>query len=109
MENKLLKKIKELQEMCDFYNIDLMIRYYGNRQVCFIGVNENEDEVFNVCSRFIKDKKTFYYEINTKNETWKQYHLNKEDITLLLSIDELTEEELSIKNPNIPKGEKNEN
>lgn len=91
-------KIKELQKMCEKYNINLRIQYYGDRQVCFIGMNEGEDEVFNVCVWYPPEReKKIYFELNSDKVTWTGGQFSKEDILLLLSIDDLTDEELNIK------------
>ena len=44
-----------------------------------------------------KDERKFYIEINSIHEKWRGGHFTKEDILLLLSLDELSDEELGIK------------
>lgn len=91
-------KIKELQEMCDFYHLDLRVQYYSTYEVCFKGVNDDEQEVFNVCAWYHNDKdRTFYIEIDSQNETWRGGQFTKQDLLLLISIDDLTDNELNIK------------
>lgn len=91
------KKINELKKLCELYRLDLIIRYYDDRQIVFTGVNEQEDEVFSVSIWYPKDERKFYIEINSIHEEWRGGHFTKEDILLLLSLDELSDEELGIK------------
>lgn len=90
-------KISELKKMCDLYHLDLMVKYYGN-STNFIGFNDNDEEVFNVCVwyRNAKDR-TLYVEINSKYEHWRGGQFKKEDILLLLSVENASDEELCIK------------
>ena len=91
------KKINELKKLCELYRLDLIIRYYDDIQIVFTGVNEQEDEVFSVSIWYPKDERKFYIEINSIHEKWRGGHFTKEDILLLLSLDELSDEELGIK------------
>lgn len=102
----MIKKIKEMQKMCEKYNVNLRVQYYGDRQVCFIGMNEDEDEVFSVSVWYPPEReRKIYFEFNSDKERWTGGHFSKEDILLLLSIDDLTDKELGIK-PQSKLGEK---
>ena len=94
------EKIKELQVLCEFYHLDLNVKYYRNKEVCFVFLNENEDEVFNVVVWYPPKeiKRIFYIEINSQFEEWRGGHFTKEDMLLLLSIDDLSDKELGIEN-----------
>jgi hypothetical protein len=99
MNHLLTDKRKELIELCNSYHVDLIIRYYGNREICFQGITEDEKELFNVCLFYSKNhnNRLVKYEINTEHETWFGYSITKEDMLLLLSLDDLSDEELGIK------------
>jgi hypothetical protein len=92
-------KIKELQKICEFYHIDLVVQYYGDHEVCFKGMTDDEKEVFNVAVWYPpkNEKRRFYIELNSENEEWAGGQFLKEDILLFLSIDDLSDEELNIK------------
>ena len=94
-------KIKELQTLCAFMHIDLRVQYYDDHEVCFKGINDSEQEVFNIAVWYpSKNKKRrFYIELNSCYEEWRGGHFAKETVLLLLSIDDLTDEELNIKAP----------
>ena len=94
-------KIKELQSLCEFYHLDLRIQYYGDHEVCFKGVTENEKEVFNVAVWYPPKQieRRFYIELNSEYEEWTGGQFLKETILLFLSIDDLSDEELNIKAP----------
>ena len=109
--DKMTSKIKELQTLCEFYHLDLRVQYYEDHEVCFKGINDSEQEVFNVAVwyRSKKEKRIFYIELNSCYEQWTGGQFAKETILLLLSIDNLTDEELNIKQPKLveeSKGEK---
>ena len=90
-------KIKELQALCDFYHLNLVVKYYGS-STNFIGINDDEEEVFNICVWYRDDKKrVFYIMIDSEHEKWTGGQFKKEDILLFLSIDDLSLEELNIK------------
>jgi len=93
-------KIKALKEMCSERNLNLVVKYYDTREVCFIGLYD-DDEVFNVAVWYPpKDgKRIFYIEINSQ--------FTKDEILLLLSIDDLSDEELNIKPQEEKKDERN--
>lgn len=102
----MINKIKELQKMCEKYHVNLRIQYYDDREVCFIGINDNDDEIFSVCAWYPPEReRVFLFELNSSNETWTGGQFSKEDILLLVSIDDLTDEELNIK-PQSKGGEK---
>ena len=92
------EKIKKLIELCEFYNLDLQIRYYGDGQVCFSGIYENDDEIFMVSIHYCKNKRLFYIKLNSQLEIYRNNgSFRKEEILLLLSLDDLTDDELGIK------------
>jgi hypothetical protein len=93
-------KIKALKEMCSERNLYLVFKYYGDREVCFIGSDENDDDVFNVVLWYPpkENKRIFYIEINSQFEKWRGGQFTKEDLLLLMSIDDLSDEELGIGN-----------
>ena len=97
-------KIKALKEMCSERNLNLVVKYYDNREVCFIGLNEDDDEEFDVAVWHRKKERNFHIEINSQYEKWKGGQFTKDEILLLLSIDDLSDEELNIK----PQEEENE-
>ena len=98
-------KIKKLIELCKYYNLDLQIRYYGDRQVCFSGIYENDDEIFMVSIWYCKNKRMFYINLNSQLEQYRNNgNFSKEEILLLLSLDDLTDDELGIK-PQVDKNE----
>jgi len=101
-------KIKALKEMCSERNLNLVVKYYDTREVCFIGLYD-DDEVFNVAVWYPpKDgKRIFYIEINSQYEKWKGGQFTKDEILLLLSIDDLSDEELNIKPQEEKKDERN--
>jgi len=86
--------------MCSERNLNLVVKYYDTREVCFIGLYD-DDEVFNVAVWYPpKDgKRIFYIEINSQ--------FTKDEILLLLSIDDLSDEELNIKPQEEKKDERN--
>ena len=89
-------KIKEIKTLCDHYHLTLVIKYYG-RSTNFVGINDDEQEVFNVCVHCPnRGKRIFYIEVNSSNEHWAGGKFTKEDMLLLLSIDELSDAELNI-------------
>ena len=91
-------KIKKLIELCEYYNLDLQIRYYGDRQVCFSGICENDDEIFMVSIHYHKNERLFYINLNSQLEQYRNNgSFSKEEILLLLSLDDLTDDELGIK------------
>ena len=94
-------KIKELQALCERMHADLRIQYYGDHEVCFKAMNDNEQEIFNAAVFYPhrKDKRQFYLELNSEYEQWTGGQFQKETIMLLLSIDDLSDEELHIKAP----------
>ena len=91
-------KIKALKEMCSERNLNFVVKYYDTREVCFIGFNEGDDEVFNVSVWYPpkENKRIFYIEINSVYEEWRGGQFTKEELLLLMSIDELSDEELGI-------------
>lgn len=94
------EKIKQLQVLCEFYNLDLAIKYYRKEEVIFTFLNSNEQEVFNVAVWYPpkENKRIFYIEINSQFEEWRGGQFTKEDLLLLMSIDELSDKELGIEN-----------
>ena len=92
-------KIKELQALCKMLHIDLRVQYYGTHEICFKGMTEDEDEVFNIAVWYAPNDTTrkFYIELNSEHETWHGGQFTKDELLLLVSIDDLTDEELSIK------------
>ena len=91
-------KIKKLQTLCEVYSLNLQIRYYGDRQVCFSGIDENDDEIFTVSIWYCKHERRFYIKLNSQLEQYRNNGcFNKEEILLLLSLDDLTDDELGIK------------
>jgi len=93
-----MHKIKKLIELCDYYRLDLQIRYYGDRQVCFSGISENDDEIFMVSIWYLNNERRFYIQLNSQLEQYKNNgSFSKEEILLLLSLDDLTDDELGIK------------
>jgi len=91
-------KIKELQKMCEKYHVDLRVQYYDDHEVCFKGINDDDNEIFNVCVWYPpKRERVLLFELESSKETWTGGQFYKEDILLLLSIDDLTDEELNIK------------
>jgi len=99
-------KIKELQTLCEFYHLTLIVEYYG-QSTNFIGINDDEQEVFNVCVWYQNSgKRVFYIMIDSHNEKWTGGQFKKEDILLLLSIGDLSCEELNIKPSKLSVNEK---
>lgn len=91
-------KIKKLIEFCEYYNLDLQIRHYGDRQVCFSGICENDDEIFMVSIWYRENERLFYINLNSQLEQYRNNgNFSKEEILLLLSLDDLTDDELGIK------------
>ena len=96
--NQLPIKIKELNGLCGKLHLDLVVKYYDECEVCFKGVDDNDNEIFNVCVWYPKrNNRTFYIELNSDKEEWCGGHFTKEEMLLLLSIDDLSDEELGIK------------
>ena len=96
--NRLPIKIKELNGLCEKLHLDLVVKYYGEREVCFKGINDSEQEIFNACVWYPKNiGRTYHIEINSDKEEWRGGHFTKEEMLLLLSIDDLNDEELGIK------------
>jgi len=92
------EKIKELQELCSSLHLDLTVKYYGNYEICFKGINDNDDEIFNVAVWYPDNRsRRFYIEIDSAHEQWRGGQFSKDEILLLLSVDDLTDEELGIK------------
>ena len=95
--SKLQDKIKELQVFCDKCRLDLNIKYYSGKEVCFKGINDKDDEVFNVSIWYPKkSERKFYIELNSQLEEYRGGMFEKEEILLLLSIDDLTDDELGV-------------
>lgn len=93
----MINKIKELQKMCEYYDLDFQIRYYGDRQVCFSGIRD-DDEIFMVSIWHNQNGREFYINLNSQLEQYRNNgNFSKEEILLLLSLDDLTDEELGIK------------
>lgn len=91
-------KIKKLQKLCEVYRLDLQIRYYSDRQVCFSGIYENDDEIFMVSIWYCQHERRFYINLNSRLEQYRNNgNFSKEEILLLLSLDDLTDDELGIK------------
>lgn len=91
-------KIKKLQKLCEVYRLDLQIRYYGDRQVCFSGIYENDDEIFMVSIWYYQHERRFYINLNSQLEIYRNNgNFSKEEILLLVSLDDLTDDELGIK------------
>ena len=91
-------KIKKLIELCKYYNLDLQIRYYGDRQICFSGIYENDDEIFTVSIWYVMNERIFRIKLNSQLEQYRNNgNFSKEEILLLLSLDDLTDDELGIK------------
>ena len=100
-------KIKELQTLCVFYHLDLTVKYYDSHEVCFKGVNDDEQEVFNVCVWYPNNRSRKYYiELDSTNEKWRGGQFTKEDMLLLLSIDDLDDKELNIEPSKVSVNEK---
>ena len=90
--------LRKIQELCESRNCDLVIRHYGFREICIMGVNDNDDEVFNVTVWYPpNEKRRLYIEVNSQKEQWKGGSFTKEEILLLLSIDDFNDYELGIK------------
>lgn len=96
-------KVNELQTLCEYYHVDLRVQYYDDHEVCFKGINDKDEEVFNVCVWYPKNRdRKYYIEVNSQYEEWTGGQFTKEDMILLLSIDDLSDDELNIK-PGIKK------
>ncbi len=94
--SQLTVKIKELQTLCEYYHLTLVVKFYG-ASTDFIGINDDEQEVFDVCVWYRNsEERAFYIVIDSNNEKWTGGHFRKEDILLLLSIGDLSDEELNI-------------
>ena len=90
-------KIKKLIELCEYYNLDLQIRYYDDSQICFSGIYENDDEIFMASIWYCKNKRMFYIKLNSQLEQYRNNgKFSKEEILFLLSLDDLTDDELGI-------------
>lgn len=114
--NKYQEKINKLREFCNSLHCDLHIRYYDNCEISFTCITEDDEEVFTVVIFYpepttsqleimdetqLKEysKRRMHIRIYSDNESWKGGTFEKENIELLLSLDDLTDEELSIYNP----------
>lgn len=92
--SNLQNKIKELQQMCFYYNLILLIKYMNDHEVCFVGLDDDDIEVFNVCIHIKNNKKLIDFEINTKFESYRSYSFRLSDILLLTSLYELSTDDL---------------
>lgn len=91
-------KIKKLQTLCEVYSLNLQIIYYGYKQVCFSGIDESGNEIFTASIWYCKHERRFYIRLNSQLEQERNNgSFNKEEILLLLSLDDLTDDELGIK------------
>lgn len=114
--NKYQEKINKLREFCNSLHCDLYIRYYDNCEIAFTCMTEDDEEVFTIVLFYPqptefqlekmdeKTRKTYlkrrmHIRIYSDNESWKGGTFEKENIELLLSLDDLTDEELGIYKP----------
>lgn len=96
--NKLQKKIKELKTFCETYRLNLNIKWYDTRQICISGIREDDEEVFNISIWYRGNERLFYLNLDSAKENYKNNGcFSKEEVLLLLSLDDLTDEELEIK------------
>ena len=114
--NKYQEKINKLREFCNSLHCDLYIRYYDKNEITFTCMTENDEEVFTIVFLYpepttyqletmsknqLKEylKRRMYIRIYSDNESWRGGTFEKENIELLLSLDDLTDEELSVYKP----------
>lgn len=96
--SKFQKKIKELKTLCEIYGLDLNIKWYDSREICIFGTREDEEEVFNISIWYRENRRLFYLNLDSAKENYKNNGcFSKEEVLLLLSLDDLTDEELEIK------------
>ncbi len=93
------EKIKELQTLCEKLHIDLRVQYYDHHEICFKGMTEQEKEVFNVAVWYSPKSQTrrFCIEINSDYEEWRGGQFTKDELALLMSVDDLSDDELHIR------------
>lgn len=90
--------LKKIQEFCERRNCDLVIRHYGYREVCFMGINDTEEEIFTVAIWYPPNQnRQFYIEIDSQKEQWTGGQFSKDEILLLLSLDDFNDDDLGIK------------
>ena len=114
--NKYQEKINKLREFCNSLHCDLHIRYYDKYEIAFTCITEDDEEVFTIVLFYpepttsqlermnenqLKEylKRRMHIRIYSDNESWKGGTFEKENIELLLSLDDLTDEELGICKP----------
>lgn len=93
-------KVKELKKLCDYYNLNLRIQYYGDRQVCFLGMDADDDdeEIFCISIWYNRKERRFYLRLDSEKETYRNNGaFSKEEILLMLSFDDFSDDELGIK------------
>lgn len=115
--------IKELDKFCDSMQCDLTIKHYSRYEVCFKAVptdadSEYADNPFTVSigyrrkrtynkdengNRIVVDtvdtKRTATFDICSNNDEYSGGQFTRKQIELLLSLDDLTDEELCIDTP----------
>ena len=98
----MIKNLKSLVTLCKKYHCNLNIKFYGEHEVAFAGYSDYSDaEVFNVVISYAKNSKIknrrFYIEVDSSKETYYGGCFPKEFYLTLLSLDDLTDDELGLK------------
>ena len=126
--NKYQETINKLIIMCNSMNCDLVVKYNSKHEICFkcVDDNESQENIFTVCiyypiltakakEHWDKEKEKFYstrlvtFDINSSYDDYSGGQFSRENIELLVSLDDLTDEELGIEKPNLPTLEELEN
>ena len=119
--NKYQEITNKLISLCHNANCDLVVKYNSHHEIVFKCVDENESQenVFRVIiyyptlstkakENWNEEKEKFYstrlatFEINSCYDDYSGGQFSRKDIELLLSLDDLTDEELGIKKPDFP-------
>ena len=98
----MVQNLKALLTLCNDYKCNLNIKFYGDREVAFAGHSDDADaEVFNVVIYYAKNSKIknrqFYIEVDSSKETYYGGCFPREFYLTLLSLDDLTDDELGLK------------
>lgn len=121
MSNVFQGLIRRLTGFCNKINADLVIRYYGTHEVCFKAMTEDDTEIFSVIvgypiftsskkvTKITKEELSFYttrraiFDINSGKDEYTGGQFRRDDMELLLSIDDLNDEELGLEKPDYTK------
>lgn len=114
--NRYFKLISKLQTFCDSMNCKLVIIHYSAFEVCFKAVDSEDspNNPFSISigypSRSVKDSETGYryteygerrviFDICSCHDDYSGGQFTRADIELLLSIDDMSDEELGLCSP----------